>query len=149
MISRYQIYHYWLRFIKTSFETKDLTKTNHKTTEKIIDEPVYNIYWEIELDDTISKKSQNIGVALFIQIWSHECYIKCLKIFSCSVTFRCRANNWPGEHMVNILMLMFWWSILPTRMIMLRISNLHTPFSLTNIGWFTRTNSFINLACKM
>ena len=96
--------HYWLLFVKTSLEPKDLTKINHKTTEETKDGPIYNNYWEIELGNTISKKSQNIGVALFIQIWSHECYIKRFKIFSYSITFPCRANNWPGEHMVNILM---------------------------------------------
>ena len=96
--------HYWLLFVKTSLEPTDLTKINHKTTEETKNGPINNNYWEIELGNTISKKSQNIGVALFIQIWSHECYIKRFKIFSCSITFRCRANNWPGEHMVNILM---------------------------------------------
>ena len=97
-------YHYWLVSVKTSLEAKYLTKINHKTTEETIDESICNNYWKIELGNTISKQSQNIGVTLFIQIWSHECYIKRFKIFLCSIIVRCRANNWPGEHMVNILM---------------------------------------------
>ena len=96
--------HYWLLSVKTSLEAKDLTKINHKTTEETKDGPIYNNYWKIELGNTISKQSQNIGVTLFIQIWSHECYIKRFKIFSCSITLWCRENNWPGKHMVNILM---------------------------------------------
>ena len=97
-------YHYWLVSVKTSLEAKYLTKINHKTTEETRDEPICNNYWKIELGNTISKQSQNIGVTLFIQIWSHKCYIKRFVIFSCSLTNWCRANNWPVKHMVNILM---------------------------------------------
>ena len=96
--------HHWLLSVKTSLEAKYLTKINHKTTEETKDEPICNNYRKSELGNTISKQSQNIGVTLFIQIWSHECYIKRFKIFLCSIIVRCRANNWPGEHMVNILM---------------------------------------------
>ena len=64
--------HFWLLFVKKLLEPKDLPKINR---------PIYNNYWEIELGNTISKKTQNIGVALFTQIWSCECYIKCFKIF--------------------------------------------------------------------
>ena len=97
-------YHYWLVSVKTSLEAKYLTKINHKTTEETIDESICNNYWKIQLGNTISKQSQNIGVTLFIQVSSHECYIKRFKIFSCSISFCCRANNWPVKHMVNILM---------------------------------------------
>ena len=96
--------HYWLLSVKTSLEAKYLTKINHKTTEQTKDEPICNNYQKIELGNTISKQSQNIGGTLFIRIWSHECYIKRFKIFPCSITFWCRANNWPVKHMVNILM---------------------------------------------
>ena len=82
-----------LRTVKTSLEAKYLTKINHKATEETKDEPISNDYRKIELGNTISKQSQNIGVTLFIQIWSYECYIKHFKIFSCSITFWCRANN--------------------------------------------------------
>ena len=60
--------HYWLLSVKTSLEAKDLTKINHKTTEEIKQRPIYNSYWKIELDNTDSKKSQNIGATLFITI---------------------------------------------------------------------------------
>ena len=96
--------HYWLLSVKTSLKAKYLTKSNHKTTEETKDEPICNNYRKIELGNTISKQSQNIGITLFIQIWAHECYIKRFKIFSCSITFWCRANNWPVKHMVNVLM---------------------------------------------
>ena len=96
--------HYWLLSVKTSLEAKYLTKINHKTTEETKDEPICNNYRKIELGNTISKQSQNIAVTLFIQTWSHECYIKRFEIVSCSITFCCRANNWPVKHMVNILM---------------------------------------------
>ena len=109
--------HYWLLSVKTSLEAKYLTKIDHKTTEETKQEPIYNNYWKIQLGNTISKQSQNIGVALFIQIWSHECHIKSFKLFSCSITFWCRANNWPGKNMVNILMQMPWWFGLRTRTI--------------------------------
>ena len=96
--------HHWLLSVKTSLEAKYLTKINDKTTEEKKDEPICRNYRKIELGNTISKQSQSIGVTLFIQIWSHECYIKRFKICSRSITFWCRANNWPAEHMVNILM---------------------------------------------
>ena len=96
--------HHWLLSVKTSLEAKYLTKINDKTTEEKKDEPICRNYRKIELGNTISKQSQSIGVTLFIQIWSHECYIKRFKIFPCSITFWCRANNWPVKHMVNILM---------------------------------------------
>ena len=47
--------HYWLLFVKTSLESKDLTKISHKTTEETKDGPICNNYWEIELGNTISK----------------------------------------------------------------------------------------------
>ena len=44
---------------------------------------------------------------------------------------------------------MFWWFRLPTRMIVLQISNLNIPFCFTDISWFVTTNPFINLACRI
>ena len=67
--------HHWLLSVKTSLEAKYLTKINDKTTEEKKDEPICRNYRKIELGNTISKQIQNIGVTLFIQIWSHECYI--------------------------------------------------------------------------
>ena len=72
----YSIY-YWLLSVKSPLKPKDLTKNNYKTTKEIKDGPII-----IEIGNTISKESQNIGVALFIHIYSHECYIKCSIVLS-------------------------------------------------------------------
>ena len=86
--------HYWLLPVKTSLEAKDFTKINHKTTEETKDGPIYNNYWKIQPGNTISKKVKTLEWHCSFKFHSN----------SCSINFWCRANNWPGNYKVNILM---------------------------------------------